>query len=80
MSVQHRVLAYVEIYEECRLAVRLNYDDELVFTLGDPIKEDAGIVFDRAALERFVQLAANALKLTLPEDHKTNLPELVSVA
>ncbi len=80
MNNQPRVLVFLEIYENCRMAASLNYDDELRFSLGDPFKEDRIIVFDRRALERFVQLASNALRLELPEDTKFNLPELVSMS
>ena len=73
-----RVFVWLEIYQDCPMAATLNYDDELRFSLGDPFNEDRAIVFERRALERFVQLASDALKLELPEDGASDPPELVS--
>lgn len=75
-----RVLVYLEILEDCRMAATLTYGhDEIKFTLGDLSKEERTVVFERLALERFVQLASDALTLRLPKDTKIDPPVLVSV-
>jgi hypothetical protein len=73
-------MACLEIPEDCRMAAGLTFgDDEVRFKLGDPFKEDLIIVFERLALERFVQLASDALAVKLPKDSKIDPTELVSV-
>ncbi|MGH3677423.1 MAG: hypothetical protein ACRDU5_17130 [Mycobacterium sp.] len=77
MNNPPRLIAWLDIPDDCRMTVALNFDDELQFTLGNSPADDATIVFERVALERFVQLATDALKLELPADSKADLPELV---
>lgn len=72
-----RVIAWLNIPDDCRMHVALNFDDELQFTLGNSPADDTTLVFERVALERFVQLATDALKLELPANLKADLPELV---
>lgn len=78
MNTPPRVLVWLEIPGDCRMAAALNCDDELLFSLGDSFKEELTIVFERRALERFVRLASHALTLEQPADSKTDPPELVS--
>ncbi|MPZ84039.1 MAG: hypothetical protein GEV28_28055 [Actinophytocola sp.] len=78
MNNPPRVEAWLEIPDDCRMAVALTFADELRFTLGNSPQDAVTIVFERLALERFVQLANDALKLTLPKNLKADLPELAN--
>jgi len=79
-----RVLIWLEIYNDCKFGATPVFDrdghDELGFTLAGPYHDDVNIVFERPALERFVQLAREALELQPPKDAATDPPKLVSVA
>ncbi len=79
MNNPPHVSVWMDILDDCRMTVALTFYDELRFTLGNSPDDDATIVFERVALERFVRLASGALKLELPEDFKADLPELVDV-
>lgn len=76
-----RVHVWLEIYNNCHIGATLHSGhDELRFTMSGPYQDDVNIVFERPALERFVQFADEALKLPLPENTAIDPPKLVSVA
>jgi len=72
------ILVMQEIPKLCRTAVQLDREDDFRFTLGDPRKEELTVVFERQALERFVQLASRALTQERPADSTLGAPELVN--
>lgn len=80
MNNPPRVAAWLNIPEDCRMAVELDYENDLRFTLGDPREDGLHIVFERSALERFVQLASDALKIEQSDDAESDQSELVIVS
>lgn len=80
MNNPPRVLAWLEIPEDCHMSAELDYDGDLRFTLGQVDQDTQHVVFERVALERFVQLANEALKIEQPKDPKADAPPLVSAA
>jgi hypothetical protein len=74
---------YVEIYNDCEFGVSPVFGhDDLNFSLTDRRRknhDNVCLLFERPALERFVKLAHEALKLQLPEDTAIEPPKLVSL-
>jgi len=63
LSNSPHVCAWLDIPEDCRMEVELDLDNDLRFTLGDPRADGLHLAFERGALERFVQLANDALEI-----------------
>lgn len=79
---QVRQEVYVEIYSGCRFGASPVFGhDGLHFFMTDGRKDegDVNLVFERPALERFVKLGREALRLQLPEDTAIEPPKLVSL-
>jgi hypothetical protein len=78
MNNPPRVIAWLEIPDDCRMKAMLDFDDELRFTLGSQSDDWQYIAFERPALERFVQLAQEVLALPEPASTKADRPKVVA--
>jgi hypothetical protein len=84
MAHSARVLVALEIYKNCEIRATPLFaqagHEELMFTLTGPYHDDVNIMFERPVLERFLQLAREALELPVPQDARVDPPKLVSTA
>jgi len=71
------VTVYLDVPADCRMAALLDFEDALHFTLGTS-QDQQNIVFERQALERFAQLAHDALAMRVPADRKSDWPTVVA--
>lgn len=70
---------WLNIPATCRIEGQLITGDELRFVFGDPRADGHTLEFDRGALERFHALAGDLLGAVIPDDPRSDYPELVSV-
>lgn len=77
MTGQPHASLWLDIPDDCRIQGEFTGDRDIQITLGEPDSQQY-LLFEREALERFVKLAAELLAVSLPEDHKAELPVLVS--
>jgi hypothetical protein len=60
---------WLDVPEDCRIACQFTGDGDVQFTLGE-WHEGQVVLFERPALERFVQLATALLEKPTPIDSK----------
>lgn len=66
---------WLDIPEDCRMSGEFTGDRDIHLTFGNP-SDGVDVLFERLALERFVQLANELLALPIPDDPKADLPRL----
>jgi hypothetical protein len=68
--------AWIDIPDSCPMRGEFTGDDDIQVMFGDP-NDGVNVLFQRPALERFVQLANELLAVPIPEDDsKADLPKL----
>ncbi len=70
---------WLDIPRECRIRAEFTGGRDIQFTIGEWC-DGHTMVFERPALEEFVELAGQVLALSLPADRKAELPVLMSPA
>lgn len=68
---------WLDVPDDCRIQAAFTGDRDIRFMFGQP-SDGANVLFERPALERFVQVASQLLALELPDDYKAELPVLVA--
>lgn len=77
MSNPPQVSVWLDVPDGCRMRAEFTGDRDIQITFGNP-SDGANMLFEREALERFVNLASELLAVPLPEDWKADLPVLVA--
>ena len=73
------ISATLDISNDCRMESRINRAPEVEFTFGT-WQGSVEVIFERYALERFVELATQALEAQVPADAKAPPTMLISPA
>ena len=76
MSNPPEASIWLSIPDTCRIQGSFTGDLDIQITFGGPIY-GRDVLFERAALERFVKLASDLLTVPLSKDHRADLPVLV---
>lgn len=66
---------WLDIPGTCHMRGEFTGDDDIHVMFGDP-SDGVDVLFERPALERFVQLATELLAVPVPDDPKADLPRL----
>ncbi|WP_154814986.1 hypothetical protein [Actinophytocola xinjiangensis] len=66
---------WLDIPESCRMGGEFTGDLDVHVTFGGP-DDGVNVLFERAALERFVGLATELLACRIPDDPRADLPKL----
>lgn len=73
-----QVSIWLDISNGCLIQSEFNGERDIQFTLGQFGQLQQTLLFERGALERFVQLATDMLTVPLPQDRMADLPVLVA--
>ncbi|GAB3432797.1 hypothetical protein [Actinophytocola sediminis] len=66
---------WLDIPDNCRMRGEFTGDHDIHLMFGNP-DDGTNMLFERVALERFVQLANELLALPIPDDPKADMPRL----
>lgn len=70
---------WLDVPEDCRMRGEFTGDRDIHVMFGNP-DDGVNVLFERPALERFVEMANELLAVPLPDDLKAELPVVVSSA
>ncbi len=79
MADRPHAAVWLDIPDSCQLRGKFTVDLDIQVMIGQP-NDELNVIFERAALARFVGIANELLAVPAPEDPEVELPEVGSPA